>query len=402
MADFKYQVRDNTGQMRQGVVEAESEERAVEALHRRGFTILAIEGENRGLFEKDLGGYLSKPTRRDLVMFTRQLSTLIDAEVPLVEGLHTLSEQSEKSAFREIIEEISNDIQGGASLSQAISKHKLFGRFYVSLVRAGEISGRLQETLIYLADYLERVAEINSKIKGALAYPIFVLVAIFGVGVIMMTTVLPQLLTILTEAGVADLPLSTRILIFTTNLINNYIVVFIAGLIALGFGLRAWVKTPAGRFKLDMLKIKFPRLGTVARNIYLARIAETLATLIKAGVPILEGLKITSEIVGHALYEKILLEAQASVQGGGTISEVFQKYEEIPALVSSMMAIGEKTGKTDFMLENVHKFYKSEAERDIQSISQLIEPILVLFLGGIVFIMVSSILLPIYNLVGAA
>ncbi|MBI3274303.1 MAG: type II secretion system F family protein, partial [Candidatus Colwellbacteria bacterium] len=204
------------------------------------------------------------------------------------------------------------------------------------------------------------------------------------------------------EAGVEDLPLTTRILIWVTTFVNKYIYFLAVGLLAIIYAGWAYIKTPAGREWLDNAKIKFPSLGTVIRNLYLARIAESLSTLIKAGIPILEVIHITSDLVGNENYKKIMLAAEENVRGGGTMSEVLIKYKEIPPLFSSMVSIGEKTGKLDFMLSHVSKFYKEESSNTIDSISQLIEPVLVLLLGFGVAILVSSILLPIYNLVGIA
>lgn len=398
--ELTYKVKNQQGEISEGTIEATSTDLAVETLHKKGFTILSLEETKKGLFEKDIASYILKPNRKDLVMFTRQLSTLIDANVPLVESLDTLSRQTEKESFKKIIRKISDSVQGGAPLSVALAEHKLFDIFYISLVKSGEVSGRLQTTLLYLADYLEKSAELVSKVRGALAYPAFIVFALIVVGIIMTTTVLPQLLTVLKEAGVADLPLSTKALIFITDFVNRFIYFILALIIGSILYLRNWIKTSAGRFKFDMLKINLPQVGIVVRNVYLARIAETLSTLLKSGVPVLESLRITADVVGHELYKKILLEAEENVRGGGSISEVFERYKEVPVLVSSMMAIGEKTGKTDFMLEHMYKFYKSESDRDIQNIAQLIEPMLVLFLGLVVGILVASILLPIYNLVG--
>src|SRR3990167_3960539 len=234
-----------------------------------------------------------------------------------------------------------------------------------------------------------------------MTYPLFIISALGIVGTIMMTTVLPKLLGILTESGVEDIPLITRILVFATNFLTNYIVFILAVLIFLFWFLRQYFRTDAGRYKWDRLKISLPQIGNIAHNIYLARISETLATLIKSGVPILESLKITSEISGNFIFRDILLEARENVRNGGSISAVLAKYKEVPRLVSSMLAIGEKTGKTDFMLANIYKFYGTEADRDIQNLSVLIEPVLLLLLGAGAGLLVAGILLPIFSLVGA-
>jgi type IV pilus assembly protein PilC len=323
--------------------------------------------------------------------------------MPLVESLRTLAKQVEKPTFRKILTEVSEDVEAGSSLSNALSKHpKLFSTFYIKLVQSGEVTGKIHESLLYLADYLERNQSINSKIRAALAYPAFVIFALIAVTLIMVIYVLPQLLTIFEEAGVENLPLTTRKLIWVVNFINTYLYFLILGISVLVYSGWTWIRTPRGKEWLDNTKIKLPLLKVVIRNLYLARLAESLSTLIKAEIPILEALKITSELVGNENYRKIMLASEENVRNGGAISEILGKYEEMPPLFTSMVAIGERTGKLDFILEHISKFYKSESDNTINSISQLIEPILVLVLGFAVAILVSSILLPIYSLVGVA
>ncbi|OGN00996.1 MAG: hypothetical protein A3I26_02485 [Candidatus Yanofskybacteria bacterium RIFCSPLOWO2_02_FULL_43_10] len=397
---FKYKIKTQSGEILEGKVEAPDENVAVETLQGKGYLILSIERLEGDIFSIDLNKYFQKTTNKDIVIFTRQLSTLIDADMPLAEGLRTLARQFEKPSLRKTISEISDAIEGGSALSSALSAHpKLFSSFYIKLVQSGEISGKLHEALLYLADHLERSQEINSKIKGALAYPAFVVFALIVVTGIMVIYVLPQLLAIFKDVGANDLPLTTRMLIWVTTFVNNYIY-YLAGLIfgSVFFGWR-YVKTPGGKAVFDNIKINMPALGTVVRNLYLARISESLSTLIKSGIPILDTIHITSDLVGNMNYQRVLLDAEESVRGGGNISDVLNRYKEIPPLMSSMVAIGEKTGKLDFMLDHISKFYKSESDSTIDSIATLIEPILVLILGVAVAILVSAILLPIYNLV---
>ncbi|OGM99020.1 MAG: hypothetical protein A2915_03625 [Candidatus Yanofskybacteria bacterium RIFCSPLOWO2_01_FULL_41_34] len=397
---FKYKAKTQNGEILEGKIEASNENTAVDTLQSKGYLVLSIEQLEGDIFSVDLNKYFQKTTTKDIVIFTRQLSTLIDADMPLAEGLRTLARQFEKPALRKIISEISDAVEGGSSLSNALASHpKLFSSFYVKLVQSGEISGKLHEALLYLAEHLERSQEINSKIKGALAYPAFVVFALIVVAGIMVIYVLPQLLSIFKDVGLDSLPLTTRILIWTTNFVNNYIYylfAFVFGALFLGW---RYVKTTDGKAVFDNIKINMPALGTVVRNLYLARISESLSTLIKSGIPILDVIHITSDLVGNVNYQKILLDAEESVKGGGNISDVFSRHKEIPPLMSSMVSIGEKTGKLDFMLGHISKFYKSESDSTIDSISTLIEPILVLVLGVAVAILVSAILLPIYNLV---
>ena len=399
--EFSYKAKDQLGEILEGMIDAPDEVVAVDILHSKGYVILSMTPLRKGFFTADVGQILSRPNVKDVVVFTRQLSTLVDADMPISEGLRTLAKQIEKPMFRNIVNKVSEAVEAGSSLSNALSKYpNLFSSFYIKLVQSGEVSGKLHESLLYLATYLERSRTITSKIRGALAYPAFVVFALVVVTFIMVIYVLPQLLSIFEEAGVEDLPFTTRILIWVTGFVNKYLYFLVLGLLILIYSGWAYVRTSTGKAWLDNVKIKFPSLGVVVRNLYLARIAESLSTLIKSGIPILDAIKITSDLVGNENYRKIMLAAEDNVRGGGTMSEVMVKYGEIPPLFSSMVAIGEKTGKLDFMLEHLSKFYKSESDTTIDSISQLIEPILVLILGFGVAILVSSILLPIYNLVG--
>jgi len=400
--EFLYQAKNQRGELIEGKIEAPSQDVAVNFLHQKELTVLSLDILERGLFAVDISALLERINKRDTVVFTRQLSTLIDADVPLVEGLRTIARQTEKAPFQKIINTIANSVEGGATLSDALSEfNNIFSDFYLSLVRAGEISGKLHDSLNYLADYLERSSALTSKIRGALAYPIFILLALGIVTTIMMTMVLPQLLEILLESGVKDLPLTTRIIIAVTTFFNKYILVILVALAVIGVMLYNYLRTVEGKEWLDDLKLSVPKLGSIIRNLYLARFAETFSTLLKSGVSILESLEVTSEVIGNVIYKDYILEARDNVKRGGTMSEVFQKYKEFPAMVTSMLSIGEKTGKTDFMLDNIFKFYKAEAENSIQNISQLLEPVLIMILGIAVGLLVAGILLPIYSLVGA-
>lgn len=401
--EFNYKVKTQTGEIIEGTIDAPDENIAVDILHSKGYVVLSLTPLGKDIFKTDINLILSRPRTKDIVIFTRQLSTLVDADMPLAEGLRTLARQAEKPTFRKIITEVSEAVEAGSSLSNALSKYpKLFSTFYIKLAQSGEVTGKLHESLLYLADYLERSQSINSKIRGALAYPAFIVFALIVVTLIMVTYVLPQLLSIFEEAGVEDLPITTRMLMWTTNFVNTYLYYLAIGTLALIYSGWTYIKTPAGKEWIDNAKVKLPSLGVVIRNLYLARIAESLSTLIKAGIPILDAIQITSDLVGNENYRKIMLAAEENVRGGGAISEVLNKHEEVPPLFTSMIAIGEKTGKLDFMLEHLSKFYKSESDNTIDNISQLIEPIIVLVLGFAVAILVSSILLPIYNLVGIA
>ncbi len=399
---FNYKVKSIAGEILEGRIEANSEREAVGVLHGKEYVIISLTQLEANIFDIDIMGRLNRPSSKDLAVFTRQLATLIDADMPILESLRTLAEQANKPSFKKIIENIAKYIESGSSLSEALGNYpNLFSSFFINLVRSGEASGKLHDSLMYLASHLEKSQELNSKIKGAMAYPAFILVSLIIVAFIMAVWVLPNLLAIFDEVGVKDLPITTRILIFVTNFVNKYYYFIIfSALFLIGYSYY-YIRTPKGRDQFDNLKIKAPYLGPMIKNFYISRISESLATLVKSGIPILDSFLITSNIVNNTRYRKILIEATESIKRGETIANSLKDYPEIPPLLSSMIAIGEKTGKLSAMLDHVAKFFKGESESAIQTLSQLIEPAMVLVLGLAVAVLVSSILLPMYNLVDA-
>ncbi len=403
--EFNYQAKNQAGEISEGTIDAPNENSAVSILHDKGFVVLSLTIIKKDLFSVDINQAFSRVSTKDIVVFTRQLSTLIEADMPLAEGLRTLGQQVEKAALRKILIEVASAVEGGSSLSAALAAHpQMFGSFYIKLVQAGEVSGKLQSSLMYLADYLERSQGITSKITGALVYPAFVISAMVVVTFIMTIYVLPQLLSVFKDSGIAyaDLPITTRMLIVTTNFFNAYLY-YILALVIGGIVIAVrFIRSPNGKIWLDNAMIKAPSVGIVVRNLYLARISESLSTLIKSSIPILDALHISAELVGNENYHQILLAAEDNVRSGGSISEVMARHQEMPPLFTSMVSIGERTGKLDYMLEHISKYYKAESESAINSITTLIEPVLVLILGAGVAILVSSILLPIYSLVGGS
>lgn len=399
--EYKYQAKNTDGQIVEGIIDAPSQDSAISILHNKQFVVLSLTLLKKDLFSKDLNQVFSRTTTKDIVVFTRQLSTLIEADMPLAEGLRTLAQQTEKPGLKKIVMNVAQSVESGSSLSLALGAHpKEFTTFYIKLVKAGEVSGKLQGSLMYLADYLERSQDINSKIKGALIYPAFVVSAMIVVFLIMGVYVLPQLLSVFKDSGTANLPFTTKVLMAVTDFLNKYIYYILAIFIIGGFLTFRFLKTPGGKAWRDNFLVNMPSLGKVVRNLYLARIAESLSTLIKSGLPILDALQISSDLVGNENYRKIILSAEENVRNGGNISEILSQHKEMPPLFSSMVAIGERTGKLDYMLEHISKFYKSESDSAIGSITTLIEPILILVLGFGVAVLVSAVLLPIYSMVG--
>lgn len=402
MIEFSYVAKNASGEILEGKIEASNEKGAVDILHSKSYTVISLTLIKKGIFSVDIQRFIYKPKNKDIVVFTRQLATLVDADMPILESLKTLSSQTEKPVFKEIIDSITKYVESGSSLSESLTNYpNLFSPFYINLVKSGETSGKLHDSLIYLANYLEKNQELTSKIKGALTYPAFIVVAMIIVTFIMTVWVLPNLLSIFEEvSSTTDLPLTTKLLIKITGFINKYYYIIIALAIAGPGYLYYYIKTPNGRNWFDNFIVNMPYFGKVIRSFYLSRISESLSTLIKSGIPILDSFDITAKIVGNNNYKKIILEAEEAVRQGRSIGESLKNHEEIPSLFFSMVTIGETSGKLFNMLEHVSKFYKSESENTVQNLSQLLEPVMVFILGLGVAILVSSILLPMYNLVG--
>ncbi|MDP3764288.1 MAG: type II secretion system F family protein [bacterium] len=396
---FNYQARTAQGAIQTGVVEAPNKDVALETLHRYGLVILEIIEEKKG-FALSLSGelpFFNKVKNQDLVIFSRQLAVLFDAQVPLVQALRTLSEQS-APALKKIIKEVASDVDSGTAFSQSLEKFpKVFSFFYVSVVKAGEVSGRLQEVLNYLADHEERSYDLNKKVKGALTYPIFVVASLVIVGAVMMIFVIPQLTGVLLESG-QELPVITRAIIGLSDFMRNYW--WLALLILSGLGVGTWytLQTKKGQDTWDKIKLHLPIFGGIFRKIYLARFSENLGTLIKGGIPIIQSLTITADVVGNFVFKTIILKAREEVRKGNTINSVFSAEKDIPPLVSQMIMIGEQTGKLDVLLTKIATFFQKDVDNIMENLTSLIQPLLILILGIAAGVLVAAILLPIYNL----
>lgn len=397
--EFKYTGRTREGQIQKGSIDAGSKKEAVSALQNRNLIILdLIEGERPTVLTQQITLF-QRVRGKEMVAFSRQLSTLFSARIPLLEALRVLARQTSNKYFSQIIFGVANEVEAGSLLSKALAKYpKVFSQFFVNMIRSGEVSGGLDKALNYLADYLEKQYYLNSKIRGAMGYPAFILGAFILIGVLMMILVVPQLTSFLVETG-QELPLPTKILIGTSNLIMGWgwlMLIIVVGLIV-GCAV-AINRLPEARRMLDLAKIKTPIFGKIFTGIYLARLTDNLSTLIQGGLPILQALQVAADVVGNVVYQKIIMEAKENVRIGSTISSCFYNYPEIPPMVTQMVATGEQTGSVDDILRKLSSFYTKEVDAMVATLSQMIEPVLIVILGGAVAVLVASILIPIYNI----
>ncbi len=399
---FAYQARTHDGLARAGTVEAPNLDAAVQAVQRQNLVVVSLTPTENKLawYERPFTQFRAVKTR-DVMLLARQLSTLFEAKVPVVQIFQTLIGQSGSTAMKKHLAEVLDDVQGGMSMSQAMAKHqKVFSPFFVNMVRAGEESGRLDEVFAYLADYLERNYILLTKTRNALIYPAFILVTFFGVLILMLTIVIPKLALIITEAD-QEFPIYTRIVLGASDFVRAYGVFLFILIGGVGVILRRYVQTPDGQLAWSRTQISIPIIGGLFEKLYLARLADNLQTLIAGGIPIVRALQITADVVDNVVYRDIILEAIEAVRSGSTIADAFDRHPEIPPLLTQMMRVGEETGKLDQILKSLSHFYTREVDSLVDNLVSLIEPVLILFLGLGIGLIVASVLLPIYQLTQA-
>ncbi len=336
---------------------------------------------------------------KELAVYSRQLSVLIDAELPLIQSLGILAEQQKNKYFRRVIDTIKNDVEAGSTLHQAKRKHpKVFDDLYCNLVGSGEQSGSLDIMLRRLAEYIEKTVKLRAQVKQAMIYPVAIVIFAVVVAIFLLWKVIPVFASIFIELG-AELPLLTAIIVKMSKFVQNYIVFIVLGLIALVLLFRYYRKTPQGRWTVDRAILKLPLFGNLLKKVSVSRLTRTLATLISGGVPMLESLKITSSTAGNVLIEKQILETRRLVSEGKTLHESLKEAGDFPLMMIQMVNVGEATGTLDEMLGKLANFYDDEVETSVAALLSVMEPVLLIFVGGIVGSLVVSMYLPIFSLI---
>ncbi len=396
---FVFKAKDAQGEVREGMVEAMTPKAAAEILGRNNLVPISIQKEEKTLaIVKDLQRIWEGVSQKELVVFFQQLATLVEARVPVVSAIRTIEDQTENRYFRIILKEMSDDIEDGAPFSVAIEKHSgTFSPLVINMLRAGETSGELQKSIEVVATSIEKNYQLAAKIKGALYYPIFVLVVAFVIGFLVVTFILPKI-TIMIKDLKVPVPWYTSALIWLGDFMNAYwwaVLLVIFGLVG---GIVYYLKTESGKREWQILLLKLPVIGNLARSTYITRFSENLSALLEGGIPVVRALIIVSEVMGNHVFEKIVLRAADEVRSGGTMSSVFLRSREVPPIVSQMIRIGEETGSLAGVLASTSKFYNQEVETMTRSLTTLIEPILIVFLGIGVGILVVGVLMPIYNI----
>lgn len=393
---FVWKGRSPSGEILSGEYLTENKQELVNYLRKRKIIITSLKEKSRDMT-------LSLPFRRrvtvkDLGVFTRQFATMINAGLPMVQCLDILAAQMDKENFRKIVSTVMTDVEGGATLAEALGKHTVFSRLYVNMVEAGEAGGILDQILVRLAQYLEKADALTRKVKSALMYPAVVFFVAVAATIFMLMFIIPTFAKMFSDFG-GTLPLPTRIVLGLSSLLRNYWYVLFIGMGALAYSLKKFYSTEAGRIKIDTTLLKIPVLGSVLRKAAVARFTRTLGTMVASGVPILNGLEITARTAGNKVVETAVLETKESISQGNTIAEPLKNSGVFPPMVTQMIGVGEETGALDEMLEKIADFYDDEVDTAVDSLTSVIEPVMIVVMGVIVGGMLISMYLPMFKLI---
>jgi type IV pilus assembly protein PilC len=402
MAKYSWEGTTKSGQVMKGQMESPSESAVMAQLRSQGIAPGKVKEAGKGLdMEIKIPGFEPKVTTKDLVVFTRQFATMIDAGLPLVQCLDILGKQQDNKTFKKILLQVKEDVESGSTFADALKKHpKAFDELYVNLVAAGEVGGILDTILNRLAAYIEKAMKLKKKVKSAMTYPATIVgIAVLVIAVILVF-VIPQFEAMFNDFG-SELPMPTQVVIALSNFIQSYILVMIAGAFLFVWILKRLYRTPKGRLAMDSLFLKLPIMGILIRKVAVAKFTRTLGTMISSGVPILDGLDIVAKTAGNKIVENAIYRVAQSISEGKTIAEPLEKSGVFPPMVCQMIAVGEQSGSIDTMLNKIADFYDDEVDDAVGNLTAMMEPMLMLFLGTTVGGLVIAMYLPIFKLAGA-
>ncbi len=399
---YAYKVRDRAGGVQTGEMEADDQRLVVAKLREMGYVPLAIDAKSGGSgLQKEirLPGLGGKVKLKDLSVFSRQFATMINSGLSLLKSLSILADQTENDKLREIIGTVAADIESGDSLSGALSRHpKVFSQLYVSMIRAGETGGSLDDVLLQLATTIEKQVELRGKVKSAMTYPVAVLGLVLIIMSAMLIFIVPMFETLYADLG-GPLPLPTKMLLAVSGFVTSKLPVIVVVAVAGAYAFRRWVRTATGRAVVDRAKLRVPVFGGLVHKTALARFSRTLESLLRSGVPILESLEITSDTVGNVVMSRAVIEIGEGVRRGDSLAGPMQGMKIFPPMVTQMMAVGEETGALDEMLGKVGAFYEREVEATVDALTSLLEPLLIVVLGGTVGGMVVALYMPMFGII---
>lgn len=398
---YNYTALEQSGSKKEGSIEAVSLEVAIDSLQKRGLIIASIdEAEKESWLDKLSIG--EKVKNKDIVILSRQISTLFGASVSALKIFALLSGEIENKHLKRSLVEITDDLQAGSSISKALSKHPdIFSDFYVNMVKAGEETGKLNETFDYLADHLDRNYEVVSKAKNALIYPAFVIGVFVAVMLLMFTLIIPKISVILLDSG-QPVPIYTAIVFAISDFVINYGIIFLVILVVLIFMFLRYMQTEAGKKAFGKFKLEVPYIGNLYQKLYLSVISDNLATMILSGIPMVRAIEVTANVVGNDVYKSILSETGIAVKSGSSLSGSLLQYEEVPSILTQVIRVGEESGELGDILKTMAKFYQREVINAVDTLVSLIEPVMIVALGLGVGTLLASVLIPIYNIANTA
>lgn len=401
MATYTYNAKTPVGQKTKGSVTADSETDAVKKLRAQGLVVLEIGQTISTLKTTSFSGFKGIGNRvsdKDKIIFTQQLAIMSEAGLPISQALHSLVEETANKHLSAVVRSIAIDVEGGISLSAAFAKHpEVFSKVYISIMKAGEKSGKVDEVLTRLAAQLEKDNDIRSKVKGALAYPAFVTTAMVIIVSLIMVFIIPQIQAIFAENN-AQLPLLTRIVIGFSNILRHQWYVLFGIVLAVVFGYRTYYRTTGGRLAIDKFKLNLPIFGALNRKVSIARFARIFSTLLSSGIPMLEIFETCKDVMGNEVFRQEITHAAKDIENGMEISAALKKQPHIPRMVTQLTAVGEKSGNIDVIYNNLANFMEKEVENVTRNLTTLLEPALMLVMGAVIGTIVIAILLPIYSL----
>ncbi len=396
MGNYEWKGRDRNGSPKTGVLTGDSKEAVIAALRRQQIVVTTVKEKGKEIALPKFGGGIKS---KDIAIFTRQFSVMIDAGLPLVQCLEILGQQQENKGFQKVLLQIRQDVEGGSSLAEAMRKHpQAFDELYVNMVGAGEAGGILDTILQRLANYIEKSVKLKGQVKSAMVYPVAVVTIAVIVVYVILWKVIPVFASLFEGLG-AQLPFLTRVVVAASNFIGRFWWLIFIMVFATIFALRQYYATEQGRYQIDKLMLKMPAIGLLLRKIAVARFCRTLGTLLSSGVPILDALDITARTAGNAVIEEAIFQVRKEVEQGKTIADPLAKTQQFPPMVCQMIGVGEQTGAMDTMLSKIADFYEDEVDAAVEGMMALIEPIIIAFLGVAIGVIVVAMYMPMFSLI---
>lgn len=399
---YLFKAKNKEGLLKEGFIDAVNRDAAVEVLQKNElFPIFLGEANQQNLLLRNFLKAFDSVSHKELMLFFRQLAILIEAKVPIINALKAIGGQSENVFFKKILGEVITNIQDGMPFSDALQKNKdVFSDLMINVIRSGEASGNLRKSVEYVADNIEKNYTLSSKVKSALMYPMVIMIVFFIIGFVVITFVVPKLVVVIKDSGVENVPWYTKAVISASDFMSSFWWVILIVIAGIAGGVYFYVRSENGKKRWDFLKLRLPILGSIFKNLYIARFADNFAVLLSGGIPIIQALTLVSSVINNSVYQALFLKMAEEVRIGGSMSGVMEKSEYMPPIVSQMVRIGEESGKIDLVLEHVAKYYEQETDIATKNLSTLIEPLIMVVIGIGVGILVFSILMPIYNIAG--